>query len=97
MLDESIYSEFIRNKYGASLASPKSKGKKKWSDRVRAAFEHQGKVWSSKVEGQIKNDIADLVAANPGKALNVHKRGAFDGLVVALEAKLDQIEHGKKA
>jgi putative ATP-dependent endonuclease of the OLD family len=96
MLDEPLYAEFIKNKYGASLASPKFKGKKKWSDRLKAAFEHQGKIWSPKVEGQIKADVADLVAANPSKSLNAHKRGAFDGLVVALEAKLDRLELGKR-
>ncbi len=96
MLDESIYGEFIRNKYGASLASPKFKGKKKWSDRLKAAFEHQGKVWSGKLEAQIKSEVAELVAANPIKALNAHKKGAFDGLVVALEGKLNALEAGRK-
>jgi hypothetical protein len=95
MLDESIYADFIRNKYGASLASPKFKGKKKWSDRLRAAFEHQGKVWTSKLESQIKSDVADLVSANVTKALNAHKRGSIDGLLVALETKLDKLALGK--
>ncbi|MBK8690397.1 MAG: hypothetical protein IPN24_19010 [Betaproteobacteria bacterium] len=96
MLDEALYADFIKNRYGASLASPKFKGKKKWSDRVKAAFEHQGKVWSTKLEAQIKSEVADLIAGNPSVALNLHKRGPFDGLVVALEAKLDQLEGGKK-
>lgn len=96
MLDEPLYAEFIKKKYGASFASPRFKGKKKWSDRLRAAFEHQGKIWSSKVERQIKADVAELIAANPSKSLNAHKRGAFDGLVVALEAKLDRLELGRK-
>jgi putative ATP-dependent endonuclease of OLD family len=88
MLDESIYAEFVKNKYGASLQSPKFKGKKKWSDRMKAAFEHQGKVWSPKLEGQVKSDLAELIARDPARALNQHKRGAFDGLVVSLDAKL---------
>ena len=96
LLDEDLYADFIRKKYGASLASPKFKGKKKWSDRLRAAFEHQGKLWSSKIEAQIKSDVAELIAATPSKALNSHKRGAFDGLVLALEAKLDRLELGRK-
>ncbi len=96
LLDESLYAEFLRIKYGASLASPKFKGKKKWSDRLRAAFEHQGKVWSSKVESQVKSDIAELIVASPAKSLNSHKRGSFDGLVIALEAKLDLLDSGRK-
>ena len=95
MLEEQLYAEFIKNKYGASLASPKFKGKRKWSNRLRAAFEHQGKVWSGKVEMQIKADVAELVVGNPTKALNAHKKGSFDGLVVALEAKLSQLENAK--
>jgi hypothetical protein len=96
MLDEALYADVIKNKHGASLASPKFKGKKKWSDRLQAAFEHQGKIWSPKVEAQIKADVVDAIAANPSKALNAHRRGAFDGLVVALEAKLDRLELGRK-
>lgn len=92
MLEESLYSDYIRNKHGASLQTPKFKGKRKWSDRMKAAFEHQGKVWSSKVEGQIKADVAELIVSSPAKALNVHKRGAFDGLVVSLEAKLERLD-----
>lgn len=80
-----------------TLASPKFKGNKKWSDRVKAAFEHQGKVWSAKIEMALKWDITELVIANPGKALNAHKRGAFDGLVAALEEKLNILEQGKVA
>ena len=97
MLDEQLYADFLKNKYGASLASPKFKGKRKWSDRLKAAFEHQGKLWSAKVEMQIKADIAELIGANPTKALNSHKKGSFDGLVVALEAKLTQLDKSKSA
>lgn len=97
MLDESLYADFLKNKYGASLASPKFKGKRKWSDRLKAAFEHQGKVWSARVEMQIKADIAELIQANPAKALNTHKKGSFDGLVEALEAKLTQLDRSKSA
>jgi putative ATP-dependent endonuclease of the OLD family len=95
MLDESLYADFLNNRYGASLASPKFKGKRKWSDRLKAAFEHQGKVWTAKVEMKIKAEISDLIVASPTKALNAHKRGAFDGLTLALEAKLGQLDKAK--
>ena len=97
MLDEPLYADFLKNKYGASLASPKFKGKRKWSDRLKAAFEHQGKVWSAKVEMQIKAEVAELIEANPAKALNAHKKGSFEGLVFALEAKLTQLDKGKSS
>jgi len=95
MLDEALYADFVKNKYGPSLKSPKFKGNKKWSDRMKATFEHQGKVWSSKIAAALKWDIAELVIANPGKALNPHKRGSFDGLVLALETKLNTLELGR--
>lgn len=95
MLDEALYADFVKNKYGPSLKSPKFKGNKKWSDRMKATFEHQGKVWSSKIAASLKWDIAELVIANPSKALNPHKRGSFDGLVLALETKLHALETGK--
>ena len=96
MLDESLYADFIKNKFGASIATPKFKGNKKWSDRMKAAFEHQGKVWSSKIQAQVKSDIADLVVANPTKALNPHKRGSYDGLLTAIETKLNRLDQGRK-
>lgn len=66
-------------------------------DRVKAAFEHQGKVWSAKVEMQIKADVAELIQAFPSKALNSHKKGSFEGLVEALELKLTQLDRSKSA
>lgn len=96
MLNESVYEGLITNRYGASLATPKFKGRKKWSDRLKAAFEHQGKVWNPRLEAQIKSDIADLVAQSPSNALNPHKRGAFDGLVTALESKLSRLEMSRQ-
>jgi len=95
MLDEGLYAEFLRNQYAASLASPKFKGKAKWSDRLRAAFLHQGRLWSPRVEMEIKTKVAELIVATPGKALNPYKRGPFDGLVTALEAKLDCLGAGR--
>jgi len=95
MLDEGLYADFVKNRHGAFLASPKFKGRNKWSDRMKAAFAHQGKVWSAKIETALKRDMADLVVANPGRALNPHKRGAFDGLAMALEEKLELLEIGR--
>lgn len=46
MLNEGIYATMLQNKYGVSVQSPKFKGNDKWSDRLKAAFKHQGKPWS---------------------------------------------------
>jgi hypothetical protein len=95
MLEEHLYAELLKNQYTVSLATPKFKGKSKWSDRLRAAFLHQGKLWSPKVEMEIKAKVAELVAAAPSKTLNLHKRGPFDGLVTAIEGKLDCLSAGR--
>jgi putative ATP-dependent endonuclease of OLD family len=96
MLDSAIYGAMIQNRYGVSILSPKFKGNAKWSDRLRAAFKHQGKTWSDAVETKVKGEIAELVESNPASALNPHKRSSFDALVTALEAKLNAITASKK-
>lgn len=95
MLDENLYSGLLMNQYAVSVASPKFRGKEKWSDRLRAAFLHQGKLWGTKVEMEIKAKLGELVAASPSKALNAYKRGPFDALVAALEGKLDHLGNGR--
>lgn len=97
MLDDGLYEGFIKKRYGASLASAKFRGKSKWSDRLRVTFQHQGKLWSPKIAAQVKAEVAELVVAAPSRALNLHKRGAFDGLVTALEAKLEHLDRGRMA
>lgn len=96
LLDESLYSEMLQNKYGVSTLSPRFKGRNKWSDRLKETFKHQGKTWSDQIEMKVKYDVAELVAASPEKALNAHKRSPFDALVRSLEAKLDAIASGKQ-
>jgi predicted ATPase len=96
LYDEDLYRSLLLNKYGVSVDSPKFKGNAKWSDRARAAFGHQGKPWSERIEAALKTDVATLVEGNPSDSLNLHKRPAFDALVGCLEAKLSAIEAGKK-
>jgi putative ATP-dependent endonuclease of the OLD family len=96
MLDENLYAAMIQNRYGVSTLSPKFKGNGKWSDRLRETFKHQGKPWSDPIEAEVKAHVAGLVEANPGTALNAHKRNSFDALVRALETKLNAIAASKK-
>lgn len=96
LYNENLYTGMLQNKYGVSTQSPKFKGKAKWSDRMRDTFKHQGKQWSDSLEAKVKNDIAELVEANPGAALNTHKRASIDALAQALINKLSQIVASKK-
>jgi predicted ATP-dependent endonuclease of OLD family len=95
LYDESLYATMLLNKFGVSTGSPKFKGNDKWSNRVRAAFKHQGKHWSDQIEATVKTALADLVEATPAAALNSHKRNSFDALVAELERKLETIAAGK--
>jgi putative ATP-dependent endonuclease of OLD family len=95
MFDVSIYAAMLQTKFGVSTQSPQFKGPKKWSERLHATFLHQGKIWNSGVQMAVKASVADLVAATPAGALNIHKKGVFDALVRALEGKLQTIQAGK--
>jgi hypothetical protein len=96
LFDENLYAGMLFHKYGVSTASPKFKGNAKWSDRVRETFKHHGKLWSDKIEAEIKSHVAELVEANPSTALNAHKRPPFDALVRELESKLNAIQASKR-
>ena len=51
-------------------------------------YRAQGKRWTDAVSADVKRRIAQLVEADPGSALNTHKRSAFDALKSELEAKV---------
>lgn len=96
LFDDSLYGDMLQNKWRVSIASPKFKGAKKWSDRLRDTFLHQGKIWDNGVEAAVKAAVAELVEASPEKTLNNHKRSSFDALVIALKQKLNDLSAEKK-
>jgi hypothetical protein len=96
LYNDDLYAAMLLNKYGVSTASPRFKGNRKWSDRLRETFKHQGKPWSDVMEMRVKADIAELVEVNPGTALNPHRRAPFDALINALQTKLNAIAASKK-
>jgi hypothetical protein len=61
------------------------RGNKKWSERIKASFQTQGKPWDDNVEKEAKAFVADAVAANPASSLHQNKRQSVDALVLALE------------
>jgi predicted ATP-dependent endonuclease of OLD family len=88
MYDVTAYESVVMNAYRVSLQCPAFKGRKKWSTRLRAAFESQGKKWDDRIEMSVKQHVAEAIAAIPQTALNAHKRSAFDALAAALEVRL---------
>ena len=84
-LDVSIYEHAIFDEFGVEINKGSFRSSKKWSDRVQAVFQEQGKPWNEKIEADIKRLVSNSVKAMPGSALNKHKRQSIDALVEALE------------
>jgi len=91
-----LYSQMLQQDYGVSTLSPKFKGNRKWSDRLRDTFTTCGKTWSDQIEGNIKLEVAKLVEASPGTALCEPKRVVFDTLITTLEQKIKELPSSKK-
>jgi len=87
-IDPDLYYDAIRNGFGVTVRAPKFKSNKKWAERMKDVFQQHGKQWTAKVQIQVKQVIADLVEADPDKALLKAKRDAFDSFLSAIESKL---------
>lgn len=86
--EHAVYSNEILKEFGVDLNDVAFRSKAKWSDRMKACFDKQGKHWSDGVKAQVKAVVAEAVAKNPDVALNAHKRNSIDALARALERKL---------
>lgn len=86
--DMNAYAKEVLNEFGVDLADTAFRGNDKWSNRAKACFEKQGKLWNVKVEAQLKAVVAYAIEKKPDQALNQHKRSSIDALVVAVESKL---------
>jgi putative ATP-dependent endonuclease of the OLD family len=93
LYDIGFYKDLIWNQYKVAVdGNPKFKtNKKKWSDRVGDVFKASGKAWDDSTKMVLKSKIAELVAANPKMALNIHKRGVIDNLGQTLLDKLGSL------
>jgi predicted ATP-dependent endonuclease of OLD family len=87
--DRTVYEAQVMAEFGVDLNDTAFRGNAKWSDRMRACFEKQGKPWSDAMKAQVKAVVAVAVSRNPAEALNSQKRSAIDALVAALERKLE--------
>jgi predicted ATP-dependent endonuclease of OLD family len=83
-LDPAIYHDNVFEEFGVDLNCSEFKGKRKWSDRVSQVFLSQGKQWNNGVEARVKYTVANCVKSNPDNALNNHKRGSIDAVIVNL-------------
>ena len=89
LYEPSVYESMIYSNYNVSLQGSRFKGPKKWSDRLKETFKHQGQHVDDKRQAEIKAKVATLVAQNGLTSLNPHKRTSFDRLVATLEIRLN--------
>jgi predicted ATP-dependent endonuclease of OLD family len=80
-----LYMADVTEQFGVNLDCAQFRGAQKWSRRVRACFEDQGKIFNDKVCSKVKYLVAKAVEQRPADALHPHKRNSIDALVVALE------------
>jgi predicted ATP-dependent endonuclease of OLD family len=87
-IDPNLYMNAIKAGFGVTVESGKFKSSKKWSDRMSEVFRQQGKQWNDRAKGKAKRVIAELIEAQPDKALLTVKRDAFDAFSNAIEEKI---------
>ena len=62
IVEPSYYSKILKEKYAINVETPEFKKRKKpWSDRLHKAAEKSPGLLNSKVEAQIKTELADIV------------------------------------
>lgn len=84
-LNLGIYRDAILNELGVDLNSKKFRSNLKWSDRIRATFREQGKLFDDDLLMKVKDLVAAATVKNPRDALNEHKRNSIDAMVSGLE------------
>lgn len=88
LYEPKLYADFLKNKYGVMVTGPRFKSAKKWSVRLMETFRQQGRQWSDRVEMDVKAGVAELVAAEPAKALLPAREDVAKGLIEAIKNKL---------
>lgn len=86
--DRTVYAAEVLAEFGVDTGDTAFRGNAKWSDRMKACFQKQGKPWNDAMKAQVKAVVAQAVSGNPAEALHVYKRSAIDALVGAIERKL---------
>ena len=91
LIDLNYYQKLIKDEYGVDLSIPRFKtNDKQWSDRVKELFQLHGKIWSEKLESEIKFKVTKHVASLNLTTLNPHKTNSIDSLVSTIENVLDK-------
>ena len=91
LIDISAYKQLIIDDYGVDLNIPAFKNNRfQWSNRVKELFRLNGKLWSDKLESEIKYKVAKNTAELKLSSLNIHKSNSIDSLVSSIEKILEK-------
>ena len=89
MIDVELYRKRIESDYGVDLTIGKFKARnKKWADRIKEVFKDGGKMIDDGLLSEMKLKVAQLVAANPTKALRPEGEVFLNKLILDLEKRL---------
>jgi predicted ATP-dependent endonuclease of OLD family len=95
LIDINSYNQLIIDEYGVDLNIPAFKNNKlQWSDRVKELFRLNGKIWSERLETEIKYKVNKQAAEQKLQSLNSYKSNSIDSLVTSIENILDK-QNGK--
>jgi putative ATP-dependent endonuclease of the OLD family len=86
LLNQECYLDLVRRKHGVTidqLAFQELPGK--WSARMKETFEISGKSWSSQVEQQVKQTVAESVKSNPQIAVSPKSMTLLNSICCAIE------------
>lgn len=90
LLKPEVYRQTVLDLFNVDLTrSVGNKKAAKWSERARLCFESQGQTWTADTKTKVKWMVANAVQETPSEAVSSSGRGVIDGLVTALERKLD--------
>lgn len=91
LIDINSYRQLIIDDYGVDLNIPAFKNNRfQWSDRVKELFRLNGKMWSERLETEIKYKVNKRAAEQKLASLNQHKSNSIDSLVTSIENVLDK-------
>lgn len=91
LIDINSYHQLIIDDFGVDLNIPAFKNNKmQWSDRVKEIFRLNGKIWSERLEMEIKYKVAKQAASLNLTSLNQNKTNSIDSIIMAIENILDK-------
>jgi len=88
LFDVNLYKTVVENKYSVILGGS-FRGKEKFSNRMENCFKKSGKHFDKRTKNEVKREISELAARNPGAALSEHHEPAFLNLVYGLEKMIE--------